>query len=294
MYQLIIVGAGPAGLTAGLYAQRFKLDFIIISQNIGGTALEAHVVDNYPGFKSISGPDLMKEFASQIDPKKIIQADIKQINKKSGGFAVATYQNKNFQGQAVILAMGKRIRKLGIANESNYIGKGVSYCTACDAPFAQDKIAAVVGGGDSALSAAVKLADIAKKVYLIHRRDEFRGAPAWVEKVKKNKKIVICYSAQVTEVKGNDFLDEIILNTGQAIATNWLFIEIGGRPALDLCQDLNLKTEEDHLVVDKHQATNVAGVFAAGDITNNIFKQIVTACGQGAEAANAVYSYLKK
>ena len=293
MHQLIIIGAGPAGLTAGLYAQRYNLDFIIISQNIGGTALEAHKVDNYPGFTSITGPDLMKKFQTQIKKESIKQEDVKSIQADKKGFKVITYQKNNYQGQALILAMGKKIRKLGIKNESKFLGQGVSYCTACDGPMAKNKNAAVVGGGDSALTAALQLAGMAAKVYLIHRRDEFRGAPALVDKVKAHNNIEIVYSANAAEVNGKEKLEAVILDTGQKIKIDWLFIEIGGRPALDLCHDLNLKIEEDHLVVDKHQATNIKGVFSAGDITNNVFKQIVTACGQGAEAANSVYSYLK-
>ena len=293
MHQLIIVGAGPAGLTAGLYAHRFKLDYIIIGQTIGGTALEAHRVDNYPGVLDISGPELIKKFTNQIDKNLIKKEDIRLISKKKNCFEIETYQNNKYQSQAIILALGTKFRKLDIASEAKYLGKGISYCVSCDAPFAEGKIAAVVGGGDSALTAALKLSDIACKVYLIHRRNEFRGAPALVEKVKTNSNIEIVYSANVVAAKGNNYLDEIVLDNKKKIKVNWLFIEIGGQPALNLCRNLNLQTENDYLVVDKNQATNIAGVYAAGDITICPFKQIVTACGQGATSANSAYSYIK-
>jgi len=293
-YQLIIIGAGPAGLTAGLYSQRTKLDFIIIGQLIGGTGLEAHIVDNYPGFNSISGPDLMKKFSDQIEKDKIKQEDVKLISKNTDQtFSVFTYQQNEYQAKALILAMGKKVRKLDIKDEQKFLNKGISYCAACDAPLAQNKTAAVVGGGDSALTTALKLSHIAKKVYLIHRRDEFRGAPALVEKVKADKNIEIVYSANVKTASGAKMLEKIILDTKREIATDWLYIEIGGRPALDLCADLNLKTEDDHIWTNKHQNTSLAGVFAAGDITDTPFKQIITAAGQGAIAANSAYSYLK-
>jgi thioredoxin reductase (NADPH) len=291
MYQLIIIGAGPAGQTAGIYAKRYGINFLIIGQITGGTVNEAHLVENYPGFESISGPDLAKKFQKHLD-KEIKQEQVEKICKHGKGFKVFTNQDQ-YQGQALILSMGMKMRKLGIKNEDKFLNKGITYYTPNNTSAFKNQIVAVVGGGDSALTAAFKLSSQAKKVYLIHRRDEFRGAPALVARIKNKKNIEIVYSAQVVEVKGKDKLEKIILNTDQELETNQLFIEIGGVPNVHLCGELNIEMENNFVKVDKKQSTNVAGVFAAGDITNNPLKQIITAAAEGAIAATSAYNYLK-
>lgn len=286
---LIIIGAGPAGLTAGIYAKRFGLDFLIIGETPGGIALEGHKIENYPGFKSISGADLMQKFQEQLD-HEILQENVKKIIKK---FKIYTDKNQ-YQAKSIILALGTKTRKLGLKNEEKFLGKGLSYCVVCDGPLFRDKIVAIVGGGNSALAGAVELADIAKKVYLIHRRDEFRAEPVWQERVKKNKKIEIIYNANLQELKGDEILEEIILDNNKKIKINGLFIEIGVTPNIALCKDLDIKTEDNYVIADKNQATNIKAVYAAGDITNNNLKQIITACAQGAIAASSVYNYMLK
>ncbi|MFH1392541.1 MAG: FAD-dependent oxidoreductase, partial [bacterium] len=278
MKDLIIIGAGPAGLSAGIYAQRFNLDFLIIGKIPGGTALEAWQIENYPGFKSISGLELMRKFQEQLG-QKIIQENIEKITKD---FEVYTNKNK-YQSKTLILAMGTKTRKLGLPSEEKFLGRGISYCVTCDGPLFKNKIVAVVGGGNAALTGALELADIAKKVYLIHRRDEFRADPIWQEKVKQNPKIKIIFNAQVVKIKGKQvgvqnfepLLEQIVLDNNQELKVDGLFIEIGTTPNIALCKDLNIKTENDFIITDKNQATNIAGVFAAGDITNNPLKQII-------------------
>lgn len=291
MHQLIIIGAGPAGLTAGLFAQRYNLDFTIIATHLGGTAMEAHWVDNYPGIEKTSGAELVMKFQNQIKPEYIVQQEVKSV-EKSNHFKVVTQQNE-YESTSLILAVGTQIRKLDIKGEAEYLGRGVSYCVACDGPLAQDKEVVVVGGGDSALTSALKLADICRKVYLIHRRDEFRAAPVWIEKVKESPKIEIVYSAKVEKIEGSQLMEKVILDNDQEIKAEWLFIEIGSHPFLDLYQKLNLETDEGYILTDKNQATNVPGVFAAGDVVADSFRQIITACGQGAVAANAAYGHIK-
>lgn len=286
MHDLIIIGAGPAGLTAGIYSKRYNLDFLMIGQVPGGTAMEAHQVENYPGFKAISGLELMKKFQEQLD-YKILQENVEKITP---GFKVWTNKNK-YQTKTLILAMGSKNRKLGLENEEKFLGRGISYCVTCDGPLFKDKITAVVGGGNAALTGALELANIAKKVYLIHRRDEFRADPIWQEKVKKNQKIEIIFKARIMQIKGGQFLEKIILDSSQELEVSGLFIEIGTTPSSGLAQDLAIALENDFIIVDKNQATNIPGVFAAGDIANNPLKQIISACGQGAVAAFSAFQY---
>jgi len=292
MYQLIIIGAGPAGQTAGIYAQRYGIKFLIIGQIIGGTINEAHLVNNYPGFKSISGPDLAQEFQKHLDTK-IREEQVEKISKDQNGFKVITNKSE-YQGESVILSMGMKIRKLNFKNEEAFLNKGISYCTSADINQYKDKTLAVVGGGDSALTNALKLADQTKRVYLIHRRDEFRGAPALVKKVQEKKNIKIIYNAQVIEAQGKNKLEKLILNTGQELDVDQTFIDVGGVPNVHLCGELNIEMENSFVQVNKNQETNIPGIFAAGDITNNPLKQIVTAAAEGSIAATSACKYLKK
>ena len=291
MYQLIITGAGPAGQTAGIYAQRYGLNFIIIGQISGGTVNEAHLVENYPGFKSIAGPDLAKKFQEHLDIK-IKQEQVEKICKNGTDFKILTNKGE-YQSQALILGMGMKIRKLGFKNEDKFLNKGISYYISNNLSQYKDKKLAVVGGGDSALTNTFKLSERAKKVYVIHRRDEFRGAPALVKKIQEKDNIEIIYNGQIVEAQGKNKLEKIVLNTGQELSLDQLFIEIGGVPNVHLCGELNIEMENNFIKVDKNQTTNIPGVFAAGDVTNNPLKQIITAAAEGAIAVTSAYKYLK-
>ena len=291
MYQLIIIGAGPAGQTAGIYAKRYGLNFLVIGRITGGTVNEAHLVENYPGFKSIPGPDLAKEFQKHLGVEPI-QESVEMIYRENNIFKVKTNKNE-YQAETLILAMGMKMKKLGIKNEDDFLNKGVSYYLPDDINQYKNKIVGVVGGGDSALSTSLKLAEQAKKVYLIHRRDEFRGAPALVEKADKKENIEFVLSAQVSEIQGKKKLKKILLNTGQELVLDQLYLQAGGVPNIHLCEELGIKMEGNFIKTDKNQATNLAGVFAAGDITNNPLKQIITAAAEGAIAATSAYQHLK-
>ncbi len=296
MYQLIIIGAGPAGLAAGIYAKRYGINFLIIGEILGGTINEAHLVDNYPGFKSIAGPQLTKLFQKHL-ATKINQEQVKKItkgNSAQGPVFKITTNKGGYQAQSLILSLGMKIRKLDIKNEDKFLDKGISYYTANNIRQFKNKIIAVVGGGDSALTTALKAADQAKKVYLIHRRDEFKGAPILIKKIKEKPNIEIIFGTKVREAKGKKQLEKIILGNEKEIKVNKLFIEIGGIPNVHLCKNLKIKMENNFIITDKNQATNLAGVFAAGDITNNPLKQIIAAAAEGAIAATSVYNYLKR
>ncbi|MBU2579699.1 NAD(P)/FAD-dependent oxidoreductase [Patescibacteria group bacterium] len=293
MYDLIIIGGGPAGLSAGIYARRYGINFLVIGQIKGGTVNEAHIVDNYLGFKSISGPDLAKKFYEHFNAKTKNEQVVKLTKSgvKSPIFEVVTDKGR-YQAKSLILGLGMKMRKLGIKNEDKFLNKGISYC-APDISTLKNKTVAVVGGGDSALTLVLKVSDYAKKAYIILRRDEFRGAPSLVKKAEKKENIEILYCAQVAEAKGKKSLEKIILNNGNEVKLNELFIEVGGVPNVHLCGELKIEMDNNFIAVNKEQATNVPGVFAAGDITNNPLKQIITACAEGAVAATGVYKYLR-
>lgn len=292
-YDLIIIGAGPAGLTAALYAARYKLNVLIIGKLFGGLMTESFRVCNYPGYEDITGLELTQKMMSQvknlgveIKPEEVI--DIKK------GFEVITSKNK-YSTKKIILAIGSERRKLQLENERKFMGKGVSYCATCDSNFYKDKIVAVIGGSDAALSSSILLSKIAKKVYIIYRKEKFiRAQPAWVEETKENKKIKPFFNSTITKLIGKDKLDEIEINEKEKLKVDGIFVEIGSVPNIELTQKLKIKTnDKKYIIVDKKQKTSLKGVFAAGDITNNPLKQIVTACGEGAIAAQTAYKELQ-
>jgi len=309
MYDLIIIGAGIAGMTASIYASRYGFKHLILDSDPGGQGNLAHLVENYPGVSSIKGRELMENIIKQVESYgvKIRQEKVVELRKELlKGFKVKTAKGE-YKTKSLILAMGASYRQLSIAGEEKFLGKGVSYCTTCDAPFFKGKTVAVVGGGDSAVSGAIHLASFAKKIYLIHRRNEFRAEKAWVDKLKKKKNIEIILSSVVKEVFGKEKVEGIIIKTlkQENIKTtkrqkiNGLFIEIGQVPSSVLAKELGVKLDEGgYVLVDADMATNVLGVFAAGDLAAQkrgiLFRQFITSAADGARAAASVYHYLTK
>ena len=298
-YDIIIIGAGPGGLTAGLYAARYRLKTLIIGQLAGGLATEAHKVCNFPSYTDISGFELTNKMLEQ---DKALGVEFKQgvvdgVKKKGKGFVVKVGKEE-YSGKKIILALGSERRKLGIKRENELIGKGISYCATCDAGFYNGKIAGVVGGGNAALTSALLLAKFAKKVYIFYRRGEFSKAePSWREDVAKEKKIEVVYNSEIAELLGEDRLTSVKINVNgkyKDIDLNGLFIEVGSIPQTKLAQQLEVELDREEIKVDKEMKTNVDGVYACGDVTNNPLKQIITACGQGAIAADTAYRELGK
>jgi thioredoxin reductase (NADPH) len=299
-YDLVILGAGPAGLTAAIYAARYNLSVAVIGKSIGGTANLAAEVHNWPGFSG-SGVELMKRFYEQAigEGARILEAEVDKVEKDNDGF-VLNIKDKEIHGKAIIIALGTEQRKLDLKGEKEFVGKGVSYCFACDGPNFKGKVVAVIGGADSAAKAALSLANIAKKVYIIYRRNEMRCEPASFEQIKKNKKIKICYNSIITKISGKDALEKIYIEQDEENGMNrfsldvkGLFIEIGATPVQEVIKQLGIKTNSNYLSVDDKMKTSVAGVFSAGDSTSGHLKQIVTAAGQGAIAAKSAYDYLR-
>lgn len=303
-YDVIIIGGGPAGLTAGLYASRRTMKTLIISQNIGGQVLETNWIENYPGFKKIKAVELIQRFEEQVRDLgvEIELGTVTEIKEENKEFVIKT-NKKEYRCKAVILAFGKSPRTLDVPGEREFTGKGISYCAICDAPLFKKKITAVVGGGNSALEAALFLSGIASKVYLIHRREEFRGFETLVEKVKK-KDIELVLNSIVTEFKGDKFLKSIIIenvNTHEKkeLKVDGVFVEIGSEVKTDLIKDLVKIDETKHIVINHNCETYYPnsdkirpGVFAAGDVTFTHFKQIVISGGEGAKAALQAYNYI--
>ena len=298
-YDVVIVGGGPAGVAAGIYAARYMLDTVLITKEKGGQMDEAGYVENYPGFKRILGPDLVDKFYDHLSEYKVpvVLDEVTNIIRGNNGlFIVETVSGKLFRTKTVILALGVIRRKLGVPGEEEFSGRGVSYCAPCDAPLYKKKVVAVVGGGDSAASAALLLADYAKKVYLIHRRDKLRAQPFYVKKLATHPKIQLILNSNVAEIGGTKTVEWVrIRETGEKIRVDGVFIEIGSDPPKELFRKIGIETDEKgYAIVGSDQSTNIPGIFAAGDCTVacNMFKQIITAAAQGAVAADSAYRYI--
>lgn len=295
VFDVIIIGSGPAGLTAGIYAARYNLDFLIIGELNGGAISEAHKVCNYPSQNNISGFKLTQGMVNHVEELEgeIEQEKVSKIEKDDNKFIVTTNNEKYF-AKKIILATGREKQKLGIPGEDKFLGRGVSYCATCDAAFYKDKIIAVAGGGNAAITAALLLAEYAKKVYIIYRQNKFfRAEPAWVKQLEKEKKIEPIFNSNISEIYGENFVEGIKLNNGNKLKLDGVFVEIGFKPNEIFTKQLDLQTDKGYIITDERQKTNIDEVYAAGDSTNNNLKQVITACAEGAIASTSVYEELK-
>lgn len=302
-YDIAIVGSGPAGYTASIYASRYKLKNIVFGKLIGGTITEAHKVCNYPGLPDISGIDLGYKFHEQAKDLggEYSTESITEITKEGEIFKLLTDSNKQYLAKTVILATGTERNKLAILGEDQYIGKGLSYCATCDAMFYKDKVVAVVGGSNAATMAATMLSDIAKKIYIIYRGTGFRGEPAWIQEIQSKKNITTIFQTLIVGLEGEPRLQRVKLskpfNDSEYLDVDGVFVEIGSEPNITLPLKLGLKLDkQNYIEVDNTQATSIEGIWAAGDCTTNSnkFKQVVTATSEGAVAANSIFCYLKE
>jgi len=300
-FDLCILGAGPAGLSAAIYASRYGVKNIVIAKNIGGTANYAERIENYPGFSG-SGRDLMNIFYNQAKKHgtEFLNDEIIDIKKQKNKFIITTNIRK-ITVKAIIIALGMQRRKLNIPGEDKFLGKGVSYCATCDANFFKNKQVGVIGGGDSACKACLLLSNIARKVYLVHRGTELRCENALKKKLLARKNVDVLYNASPFEIRGKGVVSElIVVKPGKIpreirVKVDGVFIEIGGLPASDIAKILKVKLDkENHILVDKEMRTNIKGIFAAGDIIKSKLKQVVVAASQGAIAAKSCHDYLEK
>ncbi|MFH1443035.1 MAG: thioredoxin-disulfide reductase [Candidatus Micrarchaeota archaeon] len=298
-YDVIIIGGGPAGLTAGIYCSRKKLKNAIITVDTGGQTNLTNHIENYPGTGALPGPDLMEKFKSEAEKfgAKIIYSQVKKAEKTNdGNFNVIASDGKTYSSRALILCFGSLPKMLGVPREDKFLGRGVSTCTTCDAPLFKNKITAVVGGGNSAVEGALELSTIASKVYLIHRRKEFRADPITIEKLKQKGNVELILDAVVEEIAGEKNVKSVKLKMkdGKAreIPIDGLFIEIGYEVKTDIVRELVKINEKNEIIIDANNRTSVPGVFAAGDVTTVAFKQTVISAGEGAKAALECYKYL--
>ena len=301
-HDVIIIGAGPAGYTAGIYCSRARHDTILISCLLPGCQLmNTTDVENYPGFdEGIMGPDLMQIMRKQTENMgtKIIDDVVTNVDFSQNPFKVST-ASTNFEAKTVIVCTGATPRKIGIDGEQTFAGKGVSYCATCDGAFFRDQELAVVGGGDSCMEEATFLTKFASKVHIIHRRDEFRASKIMQERALNNEKITVHWNSTVLDIKGDQKVQQVILKdtkTGEETSVDMagVFVAIGHEPNTELFKDQLELDQNGYIVLNKNTQTSVDGVFSAGDVHDHRYRQAVTAAGYGCMAAIDVDKYLSE
>jgi thioredoxin reductase (NADPH) len=301
-YDIIIIGTGVTGWGAAMYAGRMQLKTLIIGDISGGTIMWTNDVENYPGFKKISGPDLAKTIEDHareydIDVEETFVEDISQ-NKKL--FAVKTKENHIFTGKTIILATGTKPRKLNVPGEDTYFGKGVHTCALCDGAFYKNKLVGVIGGSDSAAKEALLLTQWAKKVYVIYRGEEIHPEPVNMQRIQqkiKENKLEIIPKTNVTEIKGEKYLNKVIFDTQynekKEFPIDALFVEIGHIPLSDLAKKLSIEVnKKGEIVIDRNAQTNIPGFYAAGDVTDTRFKQAIVGVAEGVLAVFSAYKFI--
>lgn len=300
-YDLVILGAGAAGLTATIYAQRYGMKSVVIGKEFGGATAWAGEIENYPGFIG-TGRELMDKFKSQAEKfgAEFITGDIQNVIKEGNKFVVELYEQKII-GKTIMSGLGSEHRKLNIIGEEKFFGKGLSVCATCDGNFFKGKDVVVIGGGDAAAKAILYLSEICAKVYASYRKEPLRCEPIYLERIKNKKNVELIYNSVPTEIIGENKVSGLKIKAvdGHKISKNILkidgvFSEIGSDPIVKPFESLGLELDKGHIMVDKEGKTNIPGFYAAGDGTNNPFKQTITAAASGAIAAYSAYNYIIK
>ncbi len=304
VYDLIIIGADSAGLMAGIYAGRKKLNTLILTKKVGGQSVLTNAIENLPGFETISGADFilkMRKQAEKYGVKIEERLEVAEIKKEGEVFAINVHgSNGSYKARAVIVATGRNPRALKIPGEKEFIGKGVSFCTICDAPFFEGKNVAVIGGANSALNAAIDLAKYANKIYVLARGSKIKGDELLQEKAKQSGKVEFLVNAELKEIEGGAFVEKIIYKDKEAgeekeLEVAGVFINIGWIAATEFLAGLVELNEFGEIIVDcRTMKTSMDGIFAAGDVTDGIYKQNVMAVADGAKAALSAYNYLSR
>ena len=299
IYDLIIIGSGPAGLSAAIYAQRARLETLVLEKEMvsGGQVLTTYEVDNYPGLPGINGFDMGMKFREHADNLgAAFETDVVLKVEDQGEVKQVVCENETYKAKTVLIATGAAHRKLGVPGEEELGGMGVSYCATCDGAFFRNKVTAVVGGGDVALEDAIFLARLCKKVYLIHRRDELRGARSLQEAVFKQENIEVVWDSVVEKIQGENMVESLALKnkkTGETseLEVNGVFIAVGITPNSQTFEGL-VDMEQGYIVAGEDCRTSVPGIFAAGDVRTKQLRQIITAAADGANAVTSVERYL--
>jgi len=295
-YELIIIGLGPAGITASIYAARKKMNFLALGKSLGGQALWSSEVQNYTGFQFISGVELMEKFKEHMEKFNIKVNENEEVAlvKKENEIIKVKTDKAEYESKTVIISSGKMPRALNIPGENEFKNKGVAYCATCDGPLFADMDVAVIGGGNSALDAVLGMMKIAGKVYLINRKAVLYADAVMVEKAATSEKVAILNDTEVVEIYGDDFVKGVKIKTKNAVkelSVEGIFVEIGSVPSSSFAEGVE-KNEKGEIMVNCLCETNIQGVFAAGDVTNVAAKQIIIACGEGAKASVGAFSYL--
>jgi len=302
MHDVIIIGAGPAGYTAGIYCSRARHDTLLISGILpGGQLMNTTDVENYPGFSDgIMGPDLMTVMRKQTEKMgtKIIDDEVTSVDFKNRPLKVKT-ASEEFEARAVIVCTGANPRKIGLEGEQTFAGKGVSYCATCDGAFFRDQELIVVGGGDSAMEEAIFLTKFASVVHIVHRKEEFRASKIMQERALSNEKIKVHFNSTVKEIHGDQKFQQVVLNNTKTnedkiLEAGGLFIAIGHEPNSAIFQDEIELDGNGYIIIKNNTETNVTGVFCAGDVHDHRYRQAITAAGFGCMAAIDVDKYLSE
>jgi len=301
--ELIIIGAGAAGLAAGIYGVRSGLELLVLEEKIaGGTMADAPMIDNYPSFQSISGLELAQKMVDHAknagvtirEFESVTSLDLKEERK------LVKTNKTTYETKAVIIASGSHYRELGVPGEKEFRGRGVSYCGLCDGPLFKGKRLLVVGGGNSALITTLYVAGLASNVKIAHRKESFRAEEALVEALRRKQNVEILWNTEVKEIRGEKFTNKAVVfdnKSGETkdIPVDGIFVQIGEDPSSQLAKEVGVAIDEDgYIIVDMLQRTNIAGVYAAGDVTNHPVKQVGTAVGQGITAATEAYGYVRR
>lgn len=301
MYDLIIIGLGPAALTAGIYASRREMNVLIVGKEIGGQLIWADIIENYPGTIDIKSFELISNMKKQAEKSgaRIVIDEIKEVKKDKNNLFVLKSNKNTYKAKSVIISTGLSPRRLEIPGEIEFNGKGVSYCANCDGPFFKNKTVAVIGGGNSAFDAAEVLSKIANKVYLIHHKKSFTAFEALQKEVLYRNNIEIITDSKVTKINGNNRINSIDVNnlannSKKSYRIDGLFIEIGRIASTDIFSDLVDRNMKDQIIIDNKGKTKTKGLYAAGDVTNCEVKQITVATGQATIAALDAYQYINK
>lgn len=297
MLDAIIIGSGPAGLAAAIYGKRANLNIAVVEKEYEGTGqiAESSCVDNYLGLPGVNGYDLGEQFRNHAVDFGVdfIEHEVVAIEKQPGGWKLAFEDGSSKEARTVIYAAGAQPRKADVPGEDRYIGKGVSYCAICDGAFYKGKTVAVLGGGDTAVDEALYLSDLCEKVYLIHRRTEFRGAAQRVEQARKKANIEFVLGETVKEFVGGEKLTAVRLNSGTSIELNGVFVAYGSKPQTELLRGIVALDDSGYVVANEDGRTSQEGFFVAGDVRTKTLRQVVTAVSDGANAITSVAEYIK-
>lgn len=290
MYDIVIIGGGIAGLTASIYGARGGASVLVIDPNVGGQIINSNDVQNYPGFKSISGSALINNVREQAKNLGVTILEESVISAKDG---IVHTKNKDIEYKTIIIASGVKNNKLGVPGEDELLGCGVSYCATCDGAFFKDRDVVVVGGGNTALEDAIYLSNIANTVYLVHRRNEFRADKISVDKVMNTPNIQVILNDEVSKINGNLSVQTVDLKSGKSLNVHGVFIAIGGKPVTEIFAEL-VDIDNNGFIISDDTTTKRDNVFVAGDVRVKSLRQLVTAASDGAIAATNALKYLGK